>query len=284
MSNFLKKGKIGVFDSGFGGLSILKHVIKQLPKYDYVYLGDSLRAPYGEKSHATILKFTKEALVFLFESGCEIVVLACNSASSQALREIQQKFLPKRFPNKKVLGVIIPTVEEVLEDDKNKKITILATKATVKSETFVKEIKKRKKEVSVSQIACPLFVPLVESGKENSEEAQKLVEKYLGILKTKKTDALVLGCTHYEFLLPVIKKQVSSGTKIFSEGVIVAKKLKDYLKRHKEIDQKLSKGQSMVFYTTKANKDFNIFGTKFFGSQIRAKEIKLKNVPQKKTI
>ncbi|MDQ5950338.1 MAG: glutamate racemase [Patescibacteria group bacterium] len=283
-SKLVKKGKIGVFDSGFGGLSILKHIVKKLPEYDYVYLGDSARAPYGEKSHATILKFTKEALVFMFNSGCEIVVLACNSASSEALREIQQKFLPKYFPDKKVLGVIIPTVEKVLEEKSNKKIAVLATNATVRSGTFVKEIQKRKPQVFVNQVACPLLVPLVESGKEKSKEAEVAVRDYLSCLQKEKIDALILGCTHYEFLSSVIKKNIGKKVKVFSEGSIVAVKFKDYLKRHIEIEEKLSKKGKVEFFSTKPSLDFDIFGSKFFGSQIHADNVKLSNVPQKKTI
>ncbi len=277
-SKLVKKGKIGVFDSGFGGLSILKHIVKTLPKYDYVYLGDSARAPYGEKSHAMILKFTKEALVFLFESGCEIVVLACNSASSEALREIQQKFLPKYFPDKKVLGVIIPTVEKVLENKKNKNIAVLATNATVRSGTFVKEIQKRNKQTSVVQVACPLLVPLVESGKEKNPEALEVTKKYLHTLKSKKIDALVLGCTHYEFLLPVIKKNLPKNIKIFTEGKIVGGKFKDYLKKHKEIESNLSQNGLIEFFSTKTGSQFEELGSKFFGSQIHADNVKLKNV------
>lgn len=282
--NIRPKGKIGVFDSGFGGLSILKHIVKKLPKYDYVYLGDSARAPYGEKSHAMILKFTKEALVFLFESGCEIVVLACNSASSEALREIQQKFLPKYYPNKKVLGVIIPTVEKVLKDKKNKSIVVLATKATVRSGTFIKEILKRKKQTSVVQMACPLLVPLVESGKEKSTEALEVTKKYLNFFRTKKIDAVILGCTHYEFLLPVIKKNLSKNIEIFTEGKIVGDKFKDYLKRHQETESLLGKNSLIEFFSTKVGNQFEELGSKFFGSQISANNVKLKNVSQKKTI
>lgn len=273
-----KKGKIGVFDSGFGGLSILRHLVKVLPSYDYLYFGDSARAPYGLRSQEIIYDFTTNCLDFMFQSGCEIVILACNTASSEALRKIQQEFLPKKYPDKKVLGVIIPAVEDVLEKNKSKVIGVMATPATIRSKAFEREIKNRGGiRYKVFGLACPLLVPIVESGDENTLFAKDIISKYVNTLMKKNIDTLVLGCTHYELLLNKIKQAIPKTKKVFvvSEGNIVAKKLKDYLSRHKEIESKLSKSGRREYMSTDFGDNFEKLGSKFFGSKIKAKKISL---------
>lgn len=266
--------KIGVFDSGFGGLNILKYIKQTLGEYDYLYLGDSLRSPYGERSHAEIFEFVKEALVFFFKEGVELVILACNSASAEALRQIQQEFLPKNFRDKKVLGVIIPTVEEVIYLTKNKKVSLLATNATVKSGTFEKEIKKLDEDVKVESLAAPLLVPMIEKGEFDTYKNEKVIEGYIKEVLKNGADTLILGCTHYS----IIKNQIEKFAKdvaVIEEGPIVALKLEDYLKRHVEIEQRLSKNGSLEFFTTGDKNVFDTLGTKFFGEKVDSKKIVL---------
>lgn len=266
------KGKIGVFDSGFGGLSILKYILGELPEYEYVYLGDSVRAPYGARSHAEIFEFTKQGIDFLFEKGAELVVLACNSASAEALRKIQQEYLPKNFPHKKVLGVIIPTAEEAVCLTKNKKITLLATDATVKSGTFEKEIHKLDKSIFVESFATPLLVPMIEKGEYNMCESEKIIENYLKNALKNSADTLILGCTHYGIIKKDIEK-FSGQVKIIDEGPIIADKLKKYLERHPEIERKLSKEVSVEFFTTGEKDIFDSLGSLFLGSKVNSKKV-----------
>lgn len=267
-------GKIGVFDSGFGGLSILKHIVKKIPNYHYIYLGDSARTPYGSRSQETIYNFTKEGVDFLFKEGSEIIILACNTASSEALRKIQQEYLPKYYPDKKVLGVIIPSVEDAVLKTKTKKIGVLATEATVASGAFKREIQKLDKRIKINEVGAPLLVPLIEAGEEKSKSAEILIQKYLKKVLKKDIDTLILGCTHYEILAKQIQKN-AKGIQIISEGNIVAQKLKDYLKRHKEIDPNLSKKKCIEFFTTDDNKKFDSLGGRFFGSVVKSKKINL---------
>jgi glutamate racemase len=272
--NMNSKGKIGIFDSGFGGLSIMKEIVKVLPSYDYVYFGDTARAPYGNRSQEVIFEFTKEGIDFLFSQGADLVVLACNTASSEALRIIQQEYLPKKYPDKKVLGVIIPAAEETVEKTKNKKVAVLATPSTVASSAFTCEIKKLDKQIKVCEIAAPLLVPLVEAGEDKSESAHLLVKGYVSKALKDGADTLVLGCTHYGILESLIKKY-SKGVQIISEGKIVAKKLKQYLIRHKEIEKKLSKNKNKSFFTSDQSQKFDTFGSRFFGQKISSKTIHL---------
>lgn len=239
------KKSIGIFDSGFGGLTIMKEIIKELPEYDYVYLGDTARVPYGNRSKEIIYEFTCEAVDFLFAKNCELIILACNSASAEALRKIQQEYLPQKYPGKKVLGVIIPTAELAAIKTQNQKIGIMATEATVKSKTFVQEIQKINSRARVFQKACPLLVPIVEAGEQNKKSTSEILERYLQPLVKKNIDTLILGCTHYGILEKQIKKIVGSKIKIISEAKIIANKLKAYLQNHPEI--KLSKKLSANF-------------------------------------
>ena len=197
---------IGVFDSGFGGLDILKTITKKLPNYDYIYLGDTARTPYGTRSKEIIYEFTKQAVDFLFESNCEIIILACNTASSDALKKIQQEYLPKYYPNKKVLGVLIPTAEEAITKTNNNKVGVIATEGTIKSESFKKELLKLNPKIKVFQKACPLLVPIVEAGEQNSNFTETILTKYLKPLIKQRIDTLILGCTHYGILEGKIKK------------------------------------------------------------------------------
>ncbi|MFA6463998.1 MAG: glutamate racemase [Candidatus Paceibacterota bacterium] len=265
---------IGVFDSGFGGLSILKGIIKKLPQYDYVYLGDNEHSPYGDKTQETILKFTKQAIDFLFKKNCNIVILACNTASSKALREIQQNYLPKHYPNKKVLGVLIPGAEEAVSKKGIKRIAVFATEATVSTGSFKREILKLDPKLKVTEIACPLLVPIVEEGRHNSKDADEAIKKYIKLLP-KKVDALILGCTHYGILKNKIKKYLPKDVKIISEEDVVPKNLKNYLNKHLELESKLSKKSQRVFYSTDEVDKFETLGSKFFGQKIKVKKANL---------
>lgn len=273
--------RIGIFDSGFGGLSILKEITKMLPQYDYIYLGDTARAPYGNRSQEVIYEFTREGVGFLFQNGCDLVILACNTASSEALRKIQQEFLPEKYPNlptdqsaKKVLGVLIPGAEEAVSRTKNKKIGVLATDATVSSGAFKREIQKLDKHIKVYEVGAPMLVPLVEAGEDKSEGAKILIKKYADKVCSHDIDTLILGCTHYGILENQIKKY-TKGVNVLSEGKIVAKKLKEYLARHTEIDSKLSKKKNIKFYTTDSKDKFDVLGGRFFGTKINSKKIDL---------
>ena len=269
------KKSIGVFDSGFGGLDIMKGIIKELPEYDFMYLGDTARVPYGNRSKEIVYEFTRQAVDFLFGNGCGLIILACNTASSDALRKIQQQYLPKHHPDKRVLGVIISTVEHAAKKTKNRKIGLIATEGTVMSGIFVNELKKKDKTIKLFQNACPLLVPIVEAGEQNSKIAQMALEKYLKPLLDKKIDTLVLGCTHYGILEKKIKKIVGKKVHVISESKIIGKKLKDYLQRHPEIDKKLSKNAKHTFYTTDLNEKFVTLGSKFVGRKIKAEKVTL---------
>jgi len=242
---------LGFFDSGLGGLTILKEVVKLLPQYSYIYLGDNARTPYGGRSQEVIYQFTTEGIRELFKRGAELVILACNTSSS-VLRRIQQEFLPRNFPNKRVLGIIIPTAEEAGNFSSSKNIGILATEATVNSLVYPKEINKIYPEIKVYQQACPLLVPIIEVGEIKWEGLDLLIQKYLKELfkKSKKIDTLILACTHYQIIKNKIKKYLPPKIRIISQGKIVAEKLKDYLKRHPEIEKKLSKNKKRIFLTT----------------------------------
>lgn len=266
---------IGVFDSGFGGVEILRHVVNHLPQYNYIYLGDTARTPYGTRTPERIYEFTEQAVDFLFEQGCEVILIACNTASSEALRRIQQEYLVKKHPNKRVLGVIIPTAETVVERSKSKRVGVIATEGTVSSGTFCNEINKLDPAVKVFQQACPLLVPIVESGEDKSEIAALALRKYLKPLLTKKIDQLILGCTHYGILEKQIKKILPKEIKTISQGKIVAIKFEDYLQRHPEIEKTLKRRSKTTFYTTDLTQRFQTFGSRFFGKEIKAKVVHL---------
>lgn len=271
-----KKYSIGIFDSGFGGLGILKEITKKLPEYDYIYLGDTARTPYGNRSQETIHSFTNQAVDFLFKKGCQLIILACNTASSEALRKIQQEYLPRYYPKKRVLGVIIPSAEAALELTENNFIGVIGTESTVHSGAFKRELKKLNPEIKVFQIACPLLVPIVEAGKQNSKASDLILKNYLNLLVKRNIDTLILGCTHYEILENKIRKIIGPKIKIVTENKIVAEKLKDYLRRHPEIKRTLTKNKSIDFFTTDVTDKFKILGSQFLGRTILPKKVELR--------
>ncbi|MEI5984134.1 MULTISPECIES: glutamate racemase [Sphingobacterium] len=267
-------GPIGIFDSGYGGLTVFKEIYKALPKYDYIYLGDNARVPYGTRSFETVYEFTKQCVFKLFDEGCNLVILACNTASAKALRSIQQNDLP---PGKKVLGVIRPTSEVVDQFTNTNKVGILATQGTVNSGSYVIEINKFHPEIEVFQHACPLWVPIVENNEMDSEGSQFFVQEDLKELlaMSPDMDTILLACTHYPLLLPIIEQFVPKGINIISQGELVAESLVDYLKRHPEVDEKCSKSGELKFYTTDDPVDFNLKAELFFGRKIESEVIKV---------
>lgn len=267
---------IGVFDSGFGGLAILKEIVKKLPNYSYVYFGDTARAPYGDRSMDSVYKFTKQAVDFLFKHDCELVILACNTASAEALRKIQQHYLPKKYPKRRVLGVIVPALEEAAIKTKNNRIGVLATTGTVHSGTFPRELHLRNPKIKIFQQATPLLVPIVENGMHRDISTQLILKRYLAPLLKKNIDTLILGCTHYEHLELEIKKIIGKKIRIISEGKVVARKLKEYLSRHPEIESRLLFRKKRTFYTTDLSDKFCTLGSEFFGSHITPQKTILK--------
>lgn len=256
MSNQAAPGPIGVFDSGYGGLTILHQMRSLLPQYDYLYLGDNARAPYGPRSFDVVYQFTREAVVKLFSMGCHLVILACNTASAKALRTIQQNDLPVLDPTRRVLGVIRPTAECIGSITQTRHVGILATEGTIKSESYVLEIQKLYPDISVSGVACPLWVPLIENNEYDTPGADYFVKKRLDALMRKdpKIDSIILGCTHYPLLLDKILKYTPRGVRIIPQGEYVAESLKDYLARHPEIDSRCTKHGTCHYMTTE-NKD-----------------------------
>jgi len=262
------KGYIGVFDSGFGGLSILKEIVRTMPGYRYVYLGDTARAPYGTRSAEVVDQFTFEAVDFLFKEGCELVVIACNTASAESLRQIQQHYLPAHYPDRRVLGVVVPAVEEATERAASR-VGVLATSRTVASGTFSKELRKRNKKVQVFEQAAPLLVPLVEEGEHHSVPGKAILRKYLEPLLKKNIDTLILGCTHYGHIESLVRAMVPKRVRIISGGKVVARKFKEYLARHPEIETRLLGRTGVTFYTSDLSKRFMKLGSMFYGKPIR---------------
>lgn len=273
--NINKKMSIGIFDSGFGGLNIMQGIVRELPEYNFVYLGDTARVPYGNRSNEVIYEFTIQAVNFLFKKNCQLIIFACNTVSSYALRKIQREYLPKFYPDRRVLGVVIPTVEAVALETKNKRVGVVATNGTVVSNVFLREFSKIDPNIKIFQKACPLLVPIIEAGESNSEITRLVLEKYLIPLIKKKIDVLILGCTHYGILKRRIKEIVGEKIAVISEADIVAVKLKDYLSRHPEIEKKLGKNSKRSFYSTDLTRNFCILGSKFFGQKIQAQKAKL---------
>ena len=245
-------GPIGVFDSGYGGLTILRELRKALPEYDYLYLGDNARAPYGSRSFEVIYRYTLEAVRELFARGCPLVILACNTASAKALRSIQQRDLPAIDPSRRVLGVIRPTVEILDKVSESGHIGVLGTPGTVASESYVIETRKLFPEMKVSQQACPLWVPIVENSEAEGDGADYFVRKYIDGLMEKdpEIDTFVLACTHYPLLIDKIRLYAPDGVRILEQGHLVAESLKDYLRRHPEMERRLGKGGRTEFLTS----------------------------------
>ena len=268
---------IGVFDSGYGGLTILKELVNKLPQYDYLYLGDNARAPYGTRSFDAVYHYTLQCVKWFFKQGCPLVILACNTASAKALRTIQQKDLPVLDPDKRVLGVIRPTAEVIGKFSKTNTIGVLGTNGTVQSESYLIEIEKFFPDVKVFQQACPLWVPLVESNEFNNEGADYFIEKDIDKLMTqsKEIDTILLACTHYPLLLNKIKKFAPQGMNIISQGEIIADSLIDYLNRHPEIEERCSKNSSIDLYTTDSIEDFDKHSPGFFGRPLKSNHLTL---------
>ena len=270
-------GPIGVFDSGYGGLTILNSIRQQLPQYDYLYLGDNARAPYGPRSFDVVYEFTRQAVLRLFEMGCHLVILGCNTASAKALRTIQQNDLPKWDPERRVLGVIRPTAEVIGELTKSRHVGVLATEGTIKSESYNLEIQKLHPDIKVSGVACPFWVPLVEYNEADSPGADYFVKKRIDEIMTKdpEIDAIILGCTHYPLLMSKIKKYLPEGVKIVSQGEYVASSLKAYLERHTQIEQKCSQGATTRYLTTENPEKFKESAQIFLNEEIQVENITL---------
>ena len=270
-------GPIGVFDSGYGGLTILKAIRELLPQYDYAYLGDNARAPYGTRSFDIVYQFTRQAVLKLFEMGCQLVILGCNTASAKALRSIQQNDLPKIDPQRRVLGVIRPTAEIVGKLTQTKHIGILATPGTTKSNSYNIEINKLWPELDVTGVACPLWVPIVENNEATGAGADYFVKKRIDhiLWLDPDIDTLILGCTHYPILMPKIKQYGPDGIKIVSQGEYVAESLKDYLTRHTEIDARCTKNGTAHYYTTENAEKFKEVARIFITDDIEVEHIDL---------
>ncbi|HVF82252.1 MAG TPA: glutamate racemase [Flavisolibacter sp.] len=268
---------IGVFDSGYGGLTVLREIVRALPQYDYLYLGDNARSPYGTRSFETVYRYTLQCVEWLLQQGCPLIVLACNTASAKALRSIQQNDLKRLNPNARVLGVIRPTTEIIGNHTSSNNIGILATNGTVQSNSYEIEIQKFFPRLKIEQEACPMWVPLVENNEHKTEGADYFVQKHIGniLRKNKAIDTLLLACTHYPLLKEKIEKQLPGNVKLLSQGVIVADSLKDYLQRHAEIEGKLSKEGRRVFYTTDSAEDFTGKASIFFGEKVKAVHVDL---------
>ncbi|RZU45156.1 glutamate racemase [Fluviicoccus keumensis] len=270
-------GPIGVFDSGFGGLTILRELVQTLPEYDYLYLGDNARAPYGTRSFETVYRFTLECVQYLFDQGCQLVVLACNTASAKALRTIQQYDLPAIDPDRRVLGVIRPSAEAIGRVSLSNRIGVLATSGTVKSESYLLEIAKLYPQIQVFQEACPMWVPLVENGEYNSPGADYFVKRHVDALMRQcaDIDTVILGCTHYPLLAEKIRQYLPSHVTLLSQGQLVADSLADYLERHPGMDSRLTRQGSLTFLTTDSTDLFNQPASRFFGRPVSAQFVTL---------
>ncbi len=268
---------IGVFDSGYGGLTVLKEIVNRLPEYDCIYLGDNARAPYGTRSFETVYEYTLQAVKWLFQQGCPLVILACNTASAKALRTIQQNDLPRLNPERRVLGVIRPTAEIIGNYTRSNHIGILGTNGTVQSNSYPIEIEKFFPEVHVYQHACPLWVPIIENNEYDSPGADYFVNKDLKQLlkSSEEIDTILLACTHYPLLLKKIKELSPMNLQIISQGEIVAQSLADYLARHREIDAQCSKNGMLTFFTTDAVFDFDKHSAVFFGKKVTSQHVDL---------
>jgi glutamate racemase len=274
------KGPIGIFDSGYGGLTVMREIVKKMPGYDYLYLGDNARAPYGSRSYDTIYTYTKEAVLWFFRQGCPLVILACNTASAKALRSIQQLDLPHIAPDRRVLGVIRPTAEVIGNYTISRHIGILGTTGTINSGSYPMEIKKFYPDISVFQQACPMWVPLIENNEYESPGADYFVRSCLDQLlsQSNKIDTILLACTHYPLLLAAIQRYLPPGIAIISQGEIVADRLQQYFIRHIEMEQSIihrPHGGNFTFFTTDSPIDFDFQAKKFFGQPIRSKVLKL---------
>ncbi len=270
-------GPIGIFDSGYGGLTVMKEIVKKMPSYDYIYLGDNARAPYGNRSFETVYRYTLQCVEWFFKQQCPLVILACNTASAKALRTIQQQDLPKIAPGNRVLGVIRPTSEIIGAFTHTGSVGILATRGTVQSQSYLLEIQKFAPQVNVVQEACPMWVPLIENNEHTGAGADYFIKKHVDSLlaKDEHIDTVLLACTHYPLLMDKLKSFVPGNIRILSQGAIVAESLRKYLEKHPEIEQRCTKQGSRAFYTTDSEEDFNSQAEIFFGEPVKSKHLPL---------
>ena len=270
-------GPIGIFDSGYGGLTILHGIRQLLPQYDFLYLGDNARAPYGPRSFDVVHEFTRQAVVRLFEMGCHLVILGCNTASAKALRTIQQNDLPQLDPTRRVLGIIRPTAEVIGQLTTSRHVGVLATEGTIKSESYTLEIQKLHPDIVVSGVACPFWVPLVEYNEADSPGADYFVKKRIDqlMLLDPEIDAIILGCTHYPLLMPKSVKYVNPGIRIVPQGEYVAESLKDYFLRHPEMEEKCTKNGRVQYLTTENPDKFKESAQLFLHEDVEVKNIVL---------
>lgn len=271
----VKTGPIGIFDSGYGGLTILNEIRKRLPAYDYLYLGDNARTPYGPRSFEVVYRFTSQAVRRLFDEGCQLVILACNTASAKALRSIQQNDLPLWDPERRVLGVIRPTVEVLDSLSKTKHVGVLGTAGTVSSRSYELEVEKMFPHIRVTGQACPMWVPLVENNEFDSDGADYFVQKYINEIlnKDNEIDTLILGCTHYPLLAAKISSFLPEGIRLFSQGERVAESLEEYLSRHHDLENRLTKGGTIRFFTTESAGKFSETASIFLPEAVTVEQI-----------
>ena len=270
-------GPIGIFDSGYGGLTILHGIRQLLPQYDYLYLGDNARAPYGPRSFDVVYEFTRQAVLRLFEMGCHLVILGCNTASAKALRTIQQNDLPKWDPTRRVLGIIRPTAEIIGDLTDSRHVGVLATEGTIRSESYNLEIQKLYPDIQVSGVACPFWVPLVEYNEADSPGADYFVKKRIDEIMRKDPDidAIILGCTHYPLLMPKILKYLPTGVRVVSQGEYVAESLKFYLERHPQIEKRCAQGAGVHYLTTENPDKFKESARLFLHEDVEVENITL---------
>lgn len=276
----LEEGPIGVFDSGYGGLTILDEIRKEMPQYDYIYLGDNARAPYGTRSFDVVYEFTVQAVEKLFKLGCPLVILGCNTASAKALRSVQRYYLPKYAPDRRVLGVIIPTAEIVGAISRTQHIGVLATSGTISSESYNMEIVKQSPKAVVTGLACPMWVPIIENGEADKPGADYFVKDSIDKLMAMdpQIDTIILGCTHFPLLMEKIKKYVPEHVKLVPQGQYIARSLQDYLRRHYEMREKITMGGSCTYYTTESAEKFQESAALFLHEDAKNLEVRRINL------
>ena len=276
----LEAGPIGVFDSGYGGLTILNEIRKEMPQYDYIYLGDNARAPYGTRSFDVVYEFTVQAVEKLFKLGCPLVILGCNTASAKALRSVQRYYLPKYAPDRRVLGVIIPTAEVVGQLSRNQHIGVLATSGTISSDSYTMEIVKQSPKAVVTGLACPMWVPIIENGEADKPGADYFVKDSIDKLMAldPEIDTVILGCTHFPLLMDKIKKYIPEHVKIVPQGKYIARSLQDYLRRHYEMREKITMNGTCTYYTTESAEKFQESAALFLNEDAKNLEVKRSNL------
>ena len=270
-------GPIGIFDSGYGGLTILHGLRQLLPQYDYMYLGDNARAPYGSRSFEVVYKFTRQAVLKLFSMGCHLVILGCNTASAKALRSIQQRDIPELDPTRRVLGIIRPTAEVIGNITKSNHVGLLATEGTIKSQSYDLDIAKLWPDIKVSGVACPLWAAIVEANEADSPGADYFVKKRIEQLMRKDADidTIILGCTHYPLLMNSIVKNLPDGVRVVPQGMYVAESLKNYLKRHQDVDKMITQGGTCQYLTTESEEKFKESAQIFLHEKVEVKHVDL---------